>query len=309
MFDFDEQRMRGTACPAPAPGHLRRAFTLIELLAVITIIGILAGLTIPAVNASRESARCLTCKNNLRQIGLAFLSHHAKHGCFPSGGWDFWAPPGYRDGMPLTGEEQGAGWGFQILPYLEGNAAWSGAGAATDSERAVIAMGIPNPVFFCPSRRRPQTVVYSDPHYMEGRELKHALCDYAGSNFEGTGAVRRYRGVMAAEIRDGVSNTLLVGDKRLNLNNLGQWQEDDNEGYTGGWDEDTIRRTDELPQPDHRGLISGELLFGSSHRGLVNFVFGDGAVHSVLYSIDRKAFERLGNKDDGQAVSFEYIVQ
>jgi prepilin-type N-terminal cleavage/methylation domain-containing protein/prepilin-type processing-associated H-X9-DG protein len=307
--------MFGRDAPTEAAGSTRAsararfAFTLVEMLAVMAIVGILVGLTLPAVNASRESGRNLTCKNHLRQIGLAFLSHHAKHGCFPSGGWDFWAPPSYRDGLPQLGEEQGAGWGFQILPYLDAEALWSGSGASSDTERTVLAISVPQPVFFCPTRRRPQTVTYRDPHYIDGRELRHALCDYAGSNREGTGAVRRYRGVNSAEIRDGVAHTLLVGDKRLNLSYLGAWQEDDNEGYTGGWDEDTIRRTDEPPWPDFHGEGTGDLRFGSSHPGLLNFVFCDGAVHSVLYSIDPKLFERLGDRADGEAIALGSTIQ
>jgi prepilin-type processing-associated H-X9-DG protein len=211
-------------------------------------------------------------------------------------------PPAYVDGRPLSGNKQGAGWGFQILPYIEERTTWKGAGGGTDQELSIKAIGAVSPVFFCPSRRGPQTVTYSDPFYLGGLELKHALCDYAGSNFEGTGAVRQYRGVAIREITDGTSKTFLVGDKRLNVRLIGQWQEDDNEGYSAGWDEDTIRYTNVPPAPDPAGGGSGDNLFGSSHHGGLNMSFADGSVHRIDFSIDAKTFEYLGNKNDGNGV-------
>jgi len=276
----------------------RNGFTLIELLVVIAIIGVLIGLLVPAVQKIREAALRMSCQNNLRQIGIAFHSHHGQQQSFPTGGWEWYTPPTYSGSIPLTGVAQQAGWGFQILPYVEGDNAWK-AGALT-------AVGTPNKIFFCPSRRPPQTVTYVDQYTpaLTGTTVTHALCDYAASNWEGTGVVRQYYPVRIAEITDGTSSTLLAGDKRLNLTDLGKDQPDDNEGYTAGWDEDVIRRTDIEPAQDFRG--SGwdqNRRFGSSHSGRINAVFADCSVRSITYSISPSLFSLLGNKNDGQVVN------
>jgi prepilin-type N-terminal cleavage/methylation domain-containing protein/prepilin-type processing-associated H-X9-DG protein len=294
---------------APHYARPQKAFNLIELLVVIAIISVLIGLLLPAVQKLREAAARIQCQNNLKQIGLAFHKHHDALLYFPTGGWDWSTPPTYVNGAPAVGANQKAGWGFQILPYIEQEPLWSGGQATTDTDRALVAIAAPLKIYFCPTRRSPQTVSYSEPDYLGGITATHGLCDYAASSLDNTGVVRQYKPLRIADIADGTSNTCLVGDKRLNLTLLGQPQPDDNEGYTCGWNEDTMRYTSKRPQPDYYGdpQFAGGSLFGSSHPGRFNMVFADGSVHAVSYSVSQDVFKALGNVADGQTINLDEL--
>ena len=65
------------------PRRVGRGFTLVELLVVVSIIGILIALLLPGIQASREAARLLQCRNNMKQLGLALHGYHSAHGRFP----------------------------------------------------------------------------------------------------------------------------------------------------------------------------------------------------------------------------------
>ncbi len=273
-------------------------FTLVELLVVIAIIGVLIGMLLPAVNAARESARRLQCTNHLRQIGLAFHLHSSAHNGFPSGGWNWSDAPTYIHDRPATGAQQKAGWGFQILPYLE-------AQNVVD-QGPIRAVGYADTMFFCPTRRPPQTFVTRDNYNppLTGTMIRRAMSDYAMSNREGTGVMKRYAPLRLAQIKDGLSKTLLGGEKRLNLRFLGQPQNDDNEGFTVGWNVDTLRQTNRVPKPDFRGGVNrdGDKRFGGSHPGVCITVFCDGACLPISFDVDPDVFESMGVRDDGPSV-------
>jgi len=277
-------------------GPGRCGFTLIELLVVIAIIAILVGLLLPAVQQAREAARRIQCTNQLKQIGVAFHNHHDQYQYFPTGGWNWDTPPSYSGGSPDVGAKQRAGWGFQILPFIEANAVWQ-AGAE-------VAIGQTNPTFFCPSRRSPQTITTADNYSppVTGTSIRRALCDYAGSNRDGSGVIRRKTPRKFQDITDGTSNTMLVGEKRLNRALLGQPQEDDNEGYTAGWNSDTLRSTRKVPLADFNGAGDGDDRFGSSHPGAFVAVLADGSTRTIGYQIDSKLFAFLGSINDGQVI-------
>jgi prepilin-type N-terminal cleavage/methylation domain-containing protein len=291
----------------PASHKSLGAFTLVELLVVIAIIGVLVALLLPAIQAARESARYAQCRNNLHQLGIGFHLHHDQLGFFPTAGRTWWSYPTYVNGVPATGAKQEVGWGFQILPFVEQRNLWVGDPGKTPEENFDIIAAHPVSIYFCPTRR-PASVSSN------GR----AQNDYAGGSY-GT----KPDGVMtrvepwstgpillrdASDIEDGLSCTLLLGEKRLNVAYLNQSALDDNEGFVCGWDQDILRKIDVGPRQDLNLQVksleqaTGDYLFGASHASGFNILLCDSSVRSLSYDIDPLIFYNLGKINDGTPI-------
>ncbi len=310
----------------------RSAFTLVELLVVIAIIAMLVTLLLPAVQSAREAARRTQCTNHLKQMGLAFHNHHSALDYFPSaGGPDWtWQMTYNANGNPVVGEKQHGGWGFQILPYCEEVNVWEGGGQPDNMSKSVFARGALLSWMFCPTRREPEAVEATDwlrNPQSSGRMMPHAKNDYAAAahdtnvTFRGGFTISKPQGVGAVtrswlsntesiaptsigKIVDGTSKTLLLGEKRMNVSLLGKMQANDNEGYTTGWNHDTMRYVGRRPLPDfNHNVDPGDDRFGSSHTAGMNICLADGAVKFLGYDIDPEVFKALGVRNDGTAQS------
>jgi prepilin-type N-terminal cleavage/methylation domain-containing protein len=219
-----------------SPRYRRSAFTLVELLVVIAIIGVLVALLLPAVQMAREAARRTTCSNHLKQLGLGAQNFVDNRG---------WFPPNRQGNVPGTAPATVAWltWAVIMLPYLEQQSyyqQWDETRTYAWHPESTTRYAIP--VYFCPSRRRPNEAFSQN----EGDGGKSGgLSDYAacagqgnndGFNVNGVQNVEangvmiggkweanaagdrlvKWQGtVRVASITDGTSNTFLLGEKHV----------------------------------------------------------------------------------------------
>jgi len=147
FFDLTDDEMKRTS--------REFGFTLVELLVVITIIGILIALLLPAVQQAREAARKAQCAKNVEEIALAALNHEQSNGFLPAGGWGYGWVGDPRYGF---GTLQPGGFFYNILPYMEQQNLHDLSLAATDETTrcnlALTMIQTPLSVWNCPSRRQ-----------------------------------------------------------------------------------------------------------------------------------------------------------
>lgn len=198
------------------------------------------------------------------------------------------------------------------MPYIEQNNAYQAA--PMTAAATVIA------IYFCPSRRSPVALAGIQNGLPDGC-LRGAI-DYAGcggfgpydfpSGLPNNGILVASPGALGIrngsisirDVSDGVSNTLLVGERNYNRNYRNQsWPWDENDGYIDGYDWDVIRWGNQPPIPDRRDNSYYSYQFGSSHPGACQFVFDDGSVRVIHYGINPTLFQALCRRKDGQAVN------
>ncbi len=309
----------------------RNAFTLVELLVVITIIGILISLLLPAVQSAREAARRLQCGNNLKQIGLACLNHEQAHGYYPSGGWGYMYVGDPNYGSDRT---QPGGWVFNVLPFMEQQSLHDlGVGLTGTAKQTALSRmnSTPLAAMNCPTRGRTTALplkAWTTPSNGDSSITVCAKSDYAGNGGDGpwssdqgmpngdsitsenteTGVINQRSMTTVAAVRDGTSNTYLVGEKYVNPDYyLTGLDDGDDQSMYVGYDFDTCRWTKSTtdakypPVVDTPG-ISQRTSFGSAHAGTCNFAFCDGSIHPISFSISEEVHRRLGNRMDGLAI-------
>ena len=315
----------------------RRAFTLVELLVVIAVIGLLIALLLPAVQSAREAGRRVACGNNLRQIGLALHAFHEANECFPIGT----ALQGYPDGtspdaIPASRLNTGPyrpGLFAMILPYLEQDTLCQNLrmDLAIDEDvnvalgRTIIA------TYLCPScnhvyglQKAPHSLPLANP------SMQFAVIDYNGMNgadqlFAGApaagqlqdhGGFAERQQLRIANFTDGASQTIDIvetvnfgrgvwihGRPHYNqaacaINSL--------DGYNAA--NSVCPDGSNLPVTN-RGPgkgIAGTWGISSSHSGGANTLFVDGSVHFLANSLSAETLTALITRDGGEVLDGSY---
>lgn len=279
----------------PASSRSSRGFTLIELLVVIAIIAVLIGMLLPAVQNVRAAAARTQCQNNLHQMGLAIHDYHDSEGALPPGGIE---EVGQSDAAPNRRDHWS--WAYFILPQIEQTAVYY----SSSSEIGTT----PIKLYHCPARR--SAVLYNG-----GTRIDYA-CNAGTSNIGADGMIRR-TGLPRLKLHlvfDGQANTILIGEKQANLDQLGTNIDDNEEYHRPGWNDDyDVYRIAQpsggiwlTPARDYRSSsINASTRFGSSHSHGINVLMGDGSVRVIRYEVQAEVFMRACKVDDGGHFAFD----
>jgi prepilin-type N-terminal cleavage/methylation domain-containing protein/prepilin-type processing-associated H-X9-DG protein len=297
----------------------RSAFTLIEVLVVIAIIGILVGLMLPAVQRVRESAARLKCQNNLKQIGIALQNYHDRLNGFPAG---------YHTQVAADNSDLGPGWGWAA--YLLSDIEQTNLLNQIRFDLQIYDPANANarvttvPTYLCPSDPGARdTFVVVDAGGNPICSVAHA--SYVGINgvlgvssdaFDNNGAFLRNMRMRVADICDGLSNTLFVGERATNMSNV-TWT-----GAVTNAVVPDLRYSDPADQMANAELAPALVLSHGSRNHLpnnplvfdadatssyhiqgVNFLFGDGSVRGINSTINGLIYEALLTRNGGEAIS------
>ncbi|QDT35749.1 DUF1559 domain-containing protein [Stratiformator vulcanicus] len=283
-------------------GSRPRGFTLIELLVVIAIIAILIALLLPAVQQAREAARRSSCKNNLKQLGLAIHNYHDVHAMFPPG---------------QSTNPDGWGWQARILPGMEQGPLYEQMNldiSLADPLNVALASTV-LPSFRCPSDPAPNFETDA-----EGVVTDHAIGSYAasagpfsdvpGSDFGGRVNVNGastavlfplnngsafYKHVAIKDISDGTSNTIMVGEVTWNFSQNqrlygGATQGPQNVQSFASWRSGAFPPNvpvgTTIPTDFGSSGTVEQVGFHSLHTGGAQFLLADGAVRFISENIE-----------------------
>lgn len=284
----------------------RRAFTLVELLVTIAIIGILVALLLPAVQFAREAARRSQCTNNLKQIGLGLHHYHDTYDRLPMG-WVGVAP----DGGP------GWGWGTAILPYLEQENVYT-----TGMNRN---LSIVDPVnqaareqvlsaYLCPSDiGGPQFILGAPPGEEHNIDAGPPLFLVSRSNYvgvfgteeiedspgDGNGSFFYHSRVRFADMVDGQSTTMMVGERSSRLGGS-VWT-----GVIEGASEEMARVVGVVDHPPNDPVAHFDD-FSSFHATGAHFVMADGSVSIFASNIDEVVYRALATRNGREVVDYKF---
>lgn len=196
---------------------VRRGFSLVELLVVISVLGIMVGLLMSAVQSVRAAAARLACGNSLRQVNLAFQHYHEQHSRFPA------AYEKVNLGRPRPSQLT---WPVMLLPYVEQENLYSRTLAAyrtsvwpTNNPPHVGLVTVVK-VYTCAADGRLSAPITDDKGYTA------AYGSYMGvaGGTRADGALQSGTGGRLAEVTDGSSHTLLLGERPPNGRLLsGNW--------------------------------------------------------------------------------------